>query len=104
MDQALTGFTNIQHLDPEIIVDLRYATTNNFTHQVIYDFTTAIVRTGTATNSPRQAPWLNNKVIGSKSGMLIGPSAPSAVYLKCILIQNLLPSLILISATKKASP
>ncbi|MGF7426352.1 M15 family metallopeptidase [Lactiplantibacillus argentoratensis] len=48
MDQALTGFTNIQHLDPEIIVDLRYATTNNFTHQVIYDFTTAIVRTGTA--------------------------------------------------------
>ncbi|WP_436652472.1 M15 family metallopeptidase [Lactiplantibacillus plantarum] len=48
MDQALTGFTNIQHLDSEIIVDLRYATTNNFTHQVIYDFTTAIVRTGTA--------------------------------------------------------
>lgn len=53
MDQALTGFTNIQHLDPEIIVDLRYATTNNFTHQVIYDFTTAIVRTGTATHRPR---------------------------------------------------
>ena len=96
MDQALTGFTNIQHLDSEIIVDLRYATTNNFTHQVIYDFTTAIVRTGTAHKLA--------KVIDSKSGMLIGPSAPSAVYLKCILIQNLLPSLILISATKKASP
>jgi len=43
-----TGFTNIQTLDPSIIVDLRYATTNNFTHQVVYDFTTAIARTGTA--------------------------------------------------------
>ena len=48
MAQILTGFTNLQRLDPDIIVDLRYATTNNFTHQVIYDFTTAIVRTGTA--------------------------------------------------------
>ncbi|CAM3191192.1 M15 family metallopeptidase [Lactiplantibacillus plajomi] len=48
MQAELTGFTNIQRLAPSIIVDLRYATTNNFTHQVIYDFTTAIVRTGTA--------------------------------------------------------
>ncbi|EQM55089.1 D-alanyl-D-alanine dipeptidase [Lactiplantibacillus plantarum EGD-AQ4] len=48
MEQALTGFTNVQRLDPDILVDLRYATTDNFTHQVIYDFTTAIVRTGTA--------------------------------------------------------
>lgn len=43
-----TGFTNIQTLDPSILVDLRYATENNFTHQVVYDFTTAIARTGTA--------------------------------------------------------
>lgn len=48
MEQAFTGFTNVQRLDPDILVDLRYATTDNFTHQVIYDFTTAIVRTGTA--------------------------------------------------------
>lgn len=48
MKDNLTGFTNIQKLAPDIIVELRYATTNNFTHQVIYDFTTAIVRTGTA--------------------------------------------------------
>lgn len=48
MTPELTGFTNVQTLDPAIIVDLRYATTNNFTHQVVYDFTTAIVRTGTA--------------------------------------------------------
>lgn len=48
MDSNLTGFTNIQHLDPDIIVDLRYATLDNFTHQVVYDFKTAIARTGTA--------------------------------------------------------
>ncbi|WP_334329397.1 M15 family metallopeptidase [Companilactobacillus sp. HBUAS59699] len=48
MPQQKTGFTNIQMLDPSIIVDLRYATTNNFTGKVIYDFTTAIARTGTA--------------------------------------------------------
>ena len=48
MSPELTGFTNVQKIAPTIIVDLRYATTNNFTHQVIYDFTTAIVRTGTA--------------------------------------------------------
>lgn len=48
MDAELTGFTNVQKLDPDIIVDLRYATTNNFTGKVVYDFSTAIARTGTA--------------------------------------------------------
>lgn len=41
-------FTNIKTIDNRIIVDLKYATTDNFTHQVIYDFTTAIARTPTA--------------------------------------------------------
>ena len=40
MDKKLTGFTNIQKLDPDIIVDLKYATEDNFTGKVIYDFTT----------------------------------------------------------------
>jgi len=48
MSPELNGFINIQKLDPNIIVELRYATTNNFTHKKIYDFNTAIVRTGTA--------------------------------------------------------
>ncbi|QOP53439.1 M15 family metallopeptidase [Levilactobacillus brevis] len=48
MSELETGFTNVQALDPGILVDLRYATTNNFTHQVVYDFTTTIARTGTA--------------------------------------------------------
>jgi len=40
-------FMNVLSVDPDIIVDLRYATSNNFTHEVIYDFKTAISRTGT---------------------------------------------------------
>jgi len=48
MSSIETGFTNVQALDPSILVDLRYATPDNFTHHVIYDFTTAIARTGTA--------------------------------------------------------
>lgn len=43
-----TDFTNVQALDPEIFVELRYATKNNFTGKKIYDFTTAIARAGTA--------------------------------------------------------
>lgn len=50
MEKELTGFTNIQKLDPEIIVDLKYATPDNFTGKVVYDFQTAIARTGTAKN------------------------------------------------------
>lgn len=38
---------NVLAVDPNIIVDLKYATTDNFTHQMIYDFTTAVARTGT---------------------------------------------------------
>ena len=38
---------NVQDYLPGVFVDLRYATTNNFTGQVIYDFTTARLRYGT---------------------------------------------------------
>ncbi|KRL99722.1 d-alanyl-d-alanine dipeptidase [Liquorilactobacillus satsumensis DSM 16230 = JCM 12392] len=48
MNTLKNGFINIQKLDPTIIVELKYATTDNFTHQVIYDFKTAIARIGTA--------------------------------------------------------
>ncbi|WEV39708.1 M15 family metallopeptidase [Lactobacillus sp. ESL0684] len=42
------GFLNIQKVDSNIIVDLKYATPDNFTGHKIYDFTTAIARAGTA--------------------------------------------------------
>ena len=38
---------NVQDYIPSVFVDLRYATTNNFTGQVIYDFTVAQLRYGT---------------------------------------------------------
>lgn len=38
---------NVQDYIPSVFVDLRYATTNNFTGQVIYDFTEAQLRYGT---------------------------------------------------------
>ena len=41
-------FINVQSLDPEIFVDLKYATIDNFTGQIIYDFTNAIARSQTA--------------------------------------------------------
>lgn len=46
MTQKDADFANVLSVDPDIIVDLKYATTDNFTHQVIYDFTTAVARTG----------------------------------------------------------
>lgn len=40
-------FINVHDVDPSIIVDLRYATPDNFTGEVIYDFTQAVSRAGT---------------------------------------------------------
>ncbi|WP_125573131.1 M15 family metallopeptidase [Levilactobacillus huananensis] len=61
MSQLETGFSNIQALDPSILVDLRYATTNNFTSQIVYDFTTAIARTGTAKKLVTASAQLRNQ-------------------------------------------
>ncbi|MCZ2491811.1 M15 family metallopeptidase [Dellaglioa sp. TMW 2.2444] len=47
LSETELGFTNVKTIDPDIIVDLRYATKDNFTNQIIYDFSTAIARTGT---------------------------------------------------------
>ena len=47
MPEKDPDFMNVLAVDPNIIVDLKYATSDNFTHQVIYDFTTAVARTGT---------------------------------------------------------
>lgn len=58
MVEADAGFLNVQSVDPEIIVDLKYATPDNFTGRVIYDFKTAVARVGTA------------KKLGVASGLL----------------------------------
>jgi len=61
MSKINDGFTNVQALDASIIVDLRYATTNNFTGQIIYDFTTAIARTKTAQKLAKANRTLRNQ-------------------------------------------
>lgn len=55
------GFMNVQDADPDIIVDLKYATTDNFTGQVIYNFTTAIARTGTVKKLAKAAKLLKQQ-------------------------------------------
>lgn len=42
-----TDFVKVRDYIPDILVDLRYATDNNFTGKVIYDFTDAYLRYGT---------------------------------------------------------
>ncbi len=46
-DKQNQGYMNVKDIDPDIIVDLKYATDDNFTHQVVYDFTQAISRIDT---------------------------------------------------------
>ncbi|HLQ39400.1 MAG TPA: M15 family metallopeptidase [Tetragenococcus sp.] len=41
------SFLNVHDIDSSIIVDLKYATTDNFTGQVFYNFTEAVARAGT---------------------------------------------------------
>ncbi len=41
------SLVNVQDYIPDILVDLKYATTDNFTGQTIYDFTEAYLRYGT---------------------------------------------------------
>ncbi|WP_283680138.1 M15 family metallopeptidase [Lentilactobacillus sp. Marseille-Q4993] len=46
-DKKNQGYMNVKDADPDIIVDLKYATDDNFTHQVVYDFDQAISRIDT---------------------------------------------------------
>ncbi|MBQ7839801.1 MAG: methyltransferase domain-containing protein [Lachnospiraceae bacterium] len=41
------ALVSVQQYIPDIIVDLKYATADNFTHQVIYDFSESYLRYGT---------------------------------------------------------
>ena len=47
MDKKNQGYMNVKDADPDIFVDLKYATTDNFTGQVVYDFDQAIARIDT---------------------------------------------------------
>lgn len=47
IDHAPADFVNIIDYIPDAVIDLRYATSDNFTGCVIYDFTDAYIRYGT---------------------------------------------------------
>jgi zinc D-Ala-D-Ala dipeptidase len=62
-----SGLIDIGNLDSNIIVDLRYATANNFTGQVIYsDLTKAFLQADVAEKLKKAAAYLNQKKPGFK--------------------------------------
>jgi D-alanyl-D-alanine dipeptidase len=60
-DTPDNGFLNVQAVDPDIFVDLRYATANNFTNKVVYDFNTAIARAGTVRKLAKASKLVKEK-------------------------------------------
>ncbi|GAY73468.1 hypothetical protein NBRC111893_1614 [Lentilactobacillus kosonis] len=47
MDKKSQGYMNVKDADPDIIIDLKYATPDNFTGKIVYDFDQAIARIDT---------------------------------------------------------
>lgn len=45
---VIDGFVRVTDLDPSIVVDLKYATTDNFTHQKVYPTNVCVLRLATA--------------------------------------------------------
>ena len=103
MKKENLGFINLQKLDPSIIVELCYATTNNFTQQIIYDFQTAIARVGTTKKLAKASQALWQKGYRIKVWDAFRPVTAQKNYSKFILIQLLLPHLTQTSVTKKES-
>lgn len=55
----MTELVNIRDYVENVIIDLRYGTENNFTGQVIYDFSDALLRKGTALRLRRASLYLS---------------------------------------------
>ncbi len=60
-DKKTQGYMNVHDADPDIIVDLKYATSDNFTHQVVYDFDQAISRIDTVKKLAQASKALKDK-------------------------------------------
>ena len=54
----------LQQYIPGILVELRYATEQNFTGKVIYDFSEACLRKGTADKLRRSSRFCRNRAWG----------------------------------------
>ncbi len=64
-DKKTQGYINVHDVDPDIIVDLKYATTDNFTHQVVYDLTRQFLESIPFTSLPKQVR--TSRVKGTES-------------------------------------
>lgn len=104
MEKELTGFTNIQKLDPEIIVDLKYATPDNFTGKVVYDFQTAIARTGTAKKLAHASKLVKDQGYRLKIWDAYRPVSAQKRLFEVYPDPKFVRNPILTSVTKKASP
>ncbi|WP_084780442.1 M15 family metallopeptidase [Bacillus massilinigeriensis] len=56
-----TDFVRLDKLDKTIVQDLKYATKNNFTHKVQYNFKHAVLRRGTAEKLVKANTYLKKK-------------------------------------------
>lgn len=61
---APAGFTNVATLRPDILMDIRYATTNNFTQSRIYDCPKCLLRTEAAQALSKAHDMLKAKGLG----------------------------------------
>lgn len=46
--KEIQGLVEVGSIDPSIVIDLRYATTNNFTHKIVYPVNVCVVKKTTA--------------------------------------------------------
>lgn len=60
------GFSDIQELDPSISIDIKYASTDNFTHTQIYDCGRCLLRTEAAEALVKVHKSLQKKGLGLK--------------------------------------
>lgn len=60
-DIPKTDFVDIQQTIPSVVLDMKYATTDNFTHTKLYDSSKALLRKGTADKLKKVADELEKK-------------------------------------------
>lgn len=100
-DKKTQGYINVHDVDPDIIVDLKYATTDNFTHQVVYDLTRQFLESIPFTSLPKQVRTSRVKGTESKFGTPTGQLMRKSGCLKFTPTQSGLPNRIQTSVTKR---
>ncbi len=96
------GYMNIQDADPDIIVDLKYATTDNFTAESSMTLQPLIARIGTAKKLAKAAKALKEQGYRIKVWDAYRSTEARRNYLKSFLTQLGLLNLIQITPIKKA--